>query len=58
MSSMSPRTRLVLCFGMILISALYGLIISANPRVASSIALGYIALLLTVLAVVNVFKRS
>lgn len=54
---MNPNLRLVLCAVMILGSALYGVLIASNPRVASAIMLGYIALLLTIFVVVNVWKR-
>ncbi len=54
---MTPKTRLVWCAVIIVGSALYGLLISYNPRVATAIMVGYIALLLTVLTVIHVWKR-
>jgi ABC-type uncharacterized transport system permease subunit len=41
----------------ILGSLLYGILISINPRVASAIMLGYIAALLTIVVVVDVWKK-
>lgn len=54
---MRPKTRLFLCGAMIMFSALYALVISLNPRVASAIALGYIAVLLTVFFATTVWRR-
>lgn len=58
MLQMFPRTRLMLCAGMIVLSAAYAVLISVNPRVASAIALGYIAILLTAFIAVNFWRRS
>lgn len=55
---MGPSTRLALCVVMIIGSALYGLLINYDPNIAEAVALGYVALLLTIFTVVNLWKSS
>jgi uncharacterized membrane protein len=57
MPSMKPSTRLIWCAVIIVGSAIYGLLIAYNPRVATAIMVGYIALLLTILVVIHVWKK-
>lgn len=57
MLPMLPKTRLILCGMMIVVSAIYGILVASNPRVASAIMLGYIALLLTIFVAVEVWKK-
>jgi uncharacterized membrane protein len=57
MSRMKPSTRLIWCAVIIVGSAIYGLLIAYNPRVATAIMVGYIALLLTILLSIHVWKR-
>jgi apolipoprotein N-acyltransferase len=54
---MAPRLRLFWCGVTIFGSLLYGILISINPRVASAIMLGYIAALLTIVVVVDIWKK-
>ena len=46
---MNPTIRLRFIAGLILLSAVYALIISESPEVASAVALGYVAIVLTIL---------
>lgn len=57
MPEMRPNLRLGLCIVMIVGSAFYALLVTQNPSVASAVALGYVALLLTVFVLVNVWKK-
>jgi hypothetical protein len=54
---MQPKTRLYLCGFMIVFSAIYAALVSVNPRVASAVALGYIAVLLTVFFATTLWRR-
>lgn len=54
---MRPSTRLFWAAVMIFGSSLYGVLIVYNPRVASSIALGYIALILSIFIAIELWKK-
>lgn len=54
---MKPRLRLALCAVMILISAGYAALVSEDRGLAEAVALGYIAVLLTIFTVVNLWKK-
>ncbi len=54
---MRPSTRLALVIGIILVSAFYAVLVHEDPSVASAIAVGYVALLLTVFILINVWKK-
>lgn len=54
---MTSSLRLRLCMGVVLFSLLYGVIVVTNPEVASAIAAGYVAVLLTVLIMLNVWRK-
>lgn len=54
---MKANTRLSLIAFLIVGSALYAFLIAKDPKFAEAIALGYIAMLLTVLTIINVWKR-
>jgi hypothetical protein len=54
---MKPSLRLWLSVAMIVMSAIYAVTVVKNPQIASAIALGYVALLLTVFVLVNVWKK-
>lgn len=58
MRQMNPRLRLWLCAGVILLSAAYGLLVAKDRRLAEAVALGYIGVVLTIFAVINVWKKS
>lgn len=53
---MKPKVRLFWCGVLILGSAVYALLINWSPRVAAAIMLGYIGVVLTVLALVEFWK--
>lgn len=54
---MKARTRLTLSLVMIIGSALYGLLIAEDANIAEAVALGYVALLLTLFLAANLWKR-
>lgn len=54
---MRPKARLKLAAGIIVVSLLYGYLVAEDASVASAIAVGYVALLLTVLVVINIWKK-
>lgn len=53
---MRPNTRLILSMIVIVGSALYGVLLLETPNFAEAIALGYIAVLLTILTVINLWR--
>jgi len=55
---MTPNTRLAWCGILIFGSAIYAVLIAYNPRLAADVMLGYIGIVLTILTVINVWKRS
>lgn len=54
---MTPNTRLGLLAGIIVFSAAYAVIVRKDPALASAIAAGYVAALLTVLALVSFWRK-
>lgn len=58
MPPMTPRLRLYICAAMILLSALYAVLVAKNLEIAKAVALGYIAIMLTLLVMVNLWKRA
>lgn len=54
---MRAHTRLTLSAVMIILSALFAILIDQDPQVASAVALGYVALLLTAFVLANVWKK-
>lgn len=54
---MTSNTRLKLCAVIIVLSAAYAVVVAKSPQVASAIAAGYTAVLITVLLALNVWKR-
>lgn len=54
---MTSSTRLRWCAAIIIVSAMYAVLIVKNPQVASAISSGYVAGLLTVFILVNVWKK-
>lgn len=57
MLQMNPRLRLWACVVMILVSAGYAVLVAKNLEIAKAVALGYIALMLTLIVIVNLWKR-
>jgi len=58
MHKMSPSLRLLLCGVLILISAVYAVLVAQDPAVASTVAVGYVALVVTVILIVNLWKKA
>lgn len=54
---MTPKIRLALIAGVIVLSAAYAVLVTKNPATAAAIASGYIALLATVFILINVWKK-
>lgn len=54
---MTALTRLRLTALMIIFSALYAVIVVQDPGVASAVSSGYIAILLTVFIIVEIWRR-
>lgn len=54
---MTPKTRLKVIAGLLILSSIYAFLVGYDPAVARTIALGYIALMLTVLVLISFWKR-
>ena len=54
---MGPNARLRWSIFMIVFSAIYALLIAKDRDLAEAAAVGYIALLLTVFVIVNIWKK-
>lgn len=54
---MTPATRGILIIGLLALSSIYALLVGWNIELARAIAAGYIALMLTVLVVINIWKK-
>lgn len=50
-------TRLSLIAVMLVSSAIYGVVVTQSPQTASAIALGYVAVLLTIFVLVEVWRH-
>lgn len=57
MREMRPNARLIWCAVMILASVAYAALVSSDASIASAIAVGYVALLLTIFVLTNVWKK-
>jgi len=55
---MGPNARLRMSIFMIVFSAIYAVLIAENRDLAEALAVGYIALLLTVFVMVNIWKKQ
>lgn len=55
---MGPNTRLRMSLFMILFSAIYAVLIAEDRDLAEVVAVGYIALLLTVFTITNIWKKN
>lgn len=53
---MRANTRLVLSLAIVVFSGVYGLLVAYDPSFAETVALGYVGLLLTIIAVINIWK--
>lgn len=54
---MTPKTRLRVIVGLLTLSAIYAVLVGLNPDLAQTVALGYIAILLTLFTLVSCWKR-
>ena len=54
---MTPATRGKLILGLLALSSVYAFLVGWNPELARAIAVGYIALMLTVLVLINLWKK-
>lgn len=54
---MSPKIRLALVAGLIVLSAGYAVLVQRDPTTAAAVASGYVALLLTTIIFLNVWKK-
>ena len=58
MLTVSPRTRLMICAAVIVLSAGYGVLITKDPDFAQAIMLGYVGILLTIFVLVEVWRHE
>jgi hypothetical protein len=58
MHKMSPSLRLFVCGAVILLSAIYAVLVSRDPAFASAIAVGYVAVVVTAILVINLWKKT
>lgn len=58
MLQMPASLRLLLCGIVILISAVYTVLVVRDPSFASALASGYVALVVTVFLIVNLWKKT
>lgn len=57
MQRMRPNLRLLMCAVIIVASAAYAVLVAQDPQTASAVSSGYIALLVSVFFLVNVWKK-
>jgi hypothetical protein len=55
---MTASYRLLLCGGLILVSAVYAVLVARDPAFAAAVAAGYVAIVVTVILVVNLWKKD
>lgn len=58
MPEMRANTRLALCAAVILVSALYAVLVEKDQQLAETLAIGYVAVLMTALVLVNFWKKT
>lgn len=58
MHKMSASLRLLLCGVLILLSAIYAVLVARDPTTASAIAAWYVAVVVTVILAVTVWKKA
>lgn len=58
MRGMSASFRLLLCGGLILVSAVYAVLVARNPAFAAAVAAGYVAVVITIVLLVNIWKKT
>lgn len=57
MRHMRPKTRLLMAVLIIVGSAAYGMLVAADRALASAISSGYVAVLVTIFILTNVWKK-
>lgn len=55
---MKPKIRLALCAAVVVGSAVYAALVTIDARLASAIGIGYVAVLLTVLSIIQIGKKT
>ena len=55
---MSPSLRLIICGVVILLSAVYAVLVARDPSFATTLAVGYVAVVVTAILVVNLWKKA
>lgn len=55
---MSASLRLFLCGVLILLSAIYAVLVARDPSLAAIVAIGYVAVVVTVILIVNLWKKE
>lgn len=55
---MAPSTRLKLCLLIVVVSAIYAVVVVHDPHVATSLSTFYVAIVVTVFVIANVWKKS
>lgn len=58
MLKMSASLRLFLCGVLILLSAIYAVLVARDPSLAAIVAIGYVAVVVTVILIVNLWKKE
>lgn len=54
---MTSATRLKVCALLIVLSAVYAVLVARDPAIASAIASGYVAAVLTVVVLTTIWKK-
>lgn len=54
---MTALNRLRVVAGLILLSAVYAVLVKRDPQIASAVSSGYVAILLTTILIINVWKK-
>lgn len=54
---MTSNTRLRVCALVIIFSVMYAVLVAQDASIASAVALGYVALVLTAIITTNVWKK-
>jgi hypothetical protein len=55
---MKPETRLILCVTVVLASAVYAALVAIDKQLASTVGIGYVAVLLTALVAIHIGKKT
>lgn len=58
MNDVNARTRLILCAVVVVGSVVYAILLASDLNLASAVALGYVAILLTILVAIEWGKKK